>query len=257
MADEREVAGWSRKSDSHIDRLTSDPYGEKGVFERARLRARDAALTEPAEDKPLSRDEERKAWEAKRAADKEKWQNHGRSSHVPLDEKTLAARAAWYAEKGAAKNSTSTTEPQAYMLDEKTYQSVVQHWINVNVSAGNWWNSAWNFEQLANCLSDHIQRGAHFTYSLLDEIFAELKAAGHLENRPGPRIRGQFVLRSSPVPYTRQETTPAEREELAQQQQTAEEAEVAAAKSMPLDELKRRMRAQFRDARPLDVRGGR
>lgn len=179
-------------------------------------------------------------------------QNRHTTSHVPLDAETEAARKAYHADRGNPAEQPQT--PQTVQLDQRTYEAVILQWISTH--SDSYYDSNWNFEQLTNCLSDHIQRGEPFTIALLDVVRAELFEGNHLEPKPGPRTRGDFARRSAPTPYERQILTPAEKQELADRQQSAEQSELQAAKHMPLEQLQRNVRRGFRDMRPLDVRGG-
>lgn len=174
---------------------------------------------------------------AKQAKNREAWTQPTRQTFgLLLDSKTLAAKAAALADRNKEIGTALT------VMSEKSIEAIVQRWAQET----NFYSSDFNNLSLKNRLREQVDDGQPFSYELLNETADWLRRNNHLEQAPKTvRKRGEIVSSAVPTLY---EYIPADEQaaidaELAAKEVENRAKEDAVNKSLPLDELRRRVAA--------------
>jgi len=180
----------------------------------------------------------RKDAAAEQAKKREAWTRPTRQSFgLLLDPKTLAAKSAAIAERNAPTAPATSTA-----LTVRSVEAVVQRWVEDT----NFYTSKFNNLSLNNRLRERVDAGVPFSHELLTESADWLRRNNHLEQPPNTvRKRGEAVSFAVPTLYS---YIPAEEQavinaDLAAKAVENRAKEDAANKTLPLDELRRRVAA--------------
>lgn len=238
----------------------------QNVFQRAKARPslaedrtnrferHDAARTE---QKKVEHEADVSRRVARNAEQRRSWVGDGRKQNSAVGSTTLNSdlvelKRASDASREAARQPLAPTQPA---LTLQTVEAVIAQFEQHHPD---YYSSRFNDTNFWNAIAAMLHQGHAFSYEVCVEVYKQLKANNFLESKPGPRKRGEFVLRSAPQVYYPHHVAEREREELAQDQEETRRANDAAdgerAKSMPFEQLRRLAQATFKFTEDAAVR---